>query len=296
MAERSATPDQAERAAGAGRAMLALLPLRPRAPGRLEPPRAEAATPGGNGHHPAQTPFTNGAPAGDPDWIVVRGAQQHNLKHIDVTIPRNKLVVLTGVSGSGKSSLAFDTLYAEGQRRYVESLSAYVRRFLDQMDKPKVDYIGGLSPAIAIEQKSVSKNPRSTVGTVTEVMDYLRVLFSRAGHAALPAVRARRRADQPAADRRPAGAPARRARASSSSPRSLRKRKGDHAALLEQARKDGFTRARIDGEPVELLEGAKLPQLAEEPSRTPSSWSWTGWSSPPDDAAPEERREYSARA
>jgi excinuclease ABC subunit A len=112
---------------------------------------------------------------------VVRGAQQHNLKHVNVTIPRNKLVVLTGVSGSGKSSLAFDTLYAEGQRRYVESLSSYVRRYLDQMDKPKVDYIGGLSPAISIEQKSVSKNPRSTVGTITEVMDYLRVLFSRAG-------------------------------------------------------------------------------------------------------------------
>ena len=99
----------------------------------------------------------------DPDLIVIRGAKEHNLKNIDVTIPRHKLVVLTGVSGSGKSSLAFDTLYAEGQRRYVESLSAYARQFIDQMEKPKVDYIGGLSPAIAIEQKAVSHNPRSTV-------------------------------------------------------------------------------------------------------------------------------------
>src|SRR5262245_15634953 len=103
----------------------------------------------------------------EPQYIIVRGAQQHNLKHIDASIPRNKLVVLTGVSGSGKSSLAFDTIYAEGQRRYVESLSAYARQFLGQMEKPKVDAIIGLSPAIAIEQKAVSKNPRSTVGTVT---------------------------------------------------------------------------------------------------------------------------------
>lgn len=117
----------------------------------------------------------------EPQNIIVRGAQQHNLKHIDVTIPRNKLVVLTGVSGSGKSSLAFDTIYAEGQRRYVESLSSYARQFLGQMEKPKIDAITGLSAAIAIEQKAVSKNPRSTVGTVTEVMDYLRVLFARVG-------------------------------------------------------------------------------------------------------------------
>src|SRR3989304_1406356 len=117
----------------------------------------------------------------DPDFITIRGAKEHNLKSIDLRIPRRKLVVFTGVSGSGKSSLAFDTLYAEGQRRYVESLSAYARQFLGQMEKPKVDFIGGLSPAIAIEQKAVSKNPRSTVGTVTEVMDYLRVLYARVG-------------------------------------------------------------------------------------------------------------------
>ena len=123
--------------------------------------------------------MTPAAPS--PSQIVIRGAREHNLCDIDVCIPRDRLVVITGLSGSGKSSLAFDTLYAEGQRRYVESLSAYARQFLGQMEKPKVDYIGGLSPAIAIEQKAVSKNPRSTVGTVTEVYDYLRVLFARVG-------------------------------------------------------------------------------------------------------------------
>ncbi|HOH47508.1 MAG TPA: excinuclease ABC subunit UvrA, partial [Candidatus Cloacimonadota bacterium] len=113
--------------------------------------------------------------------IIIKGASEHNLKNINLEIPRNQLVVFTGVSGSGKSSLAFDTLYAEGQRRYVESLSAYARQFLGQMEKPKLDYIEGLSPAISIEQKSASKNPRSTVGTVTEIYDYLRVLFARVG-------------------------------------------------------------------------------------------------------------------
>ena len=115
------------------------------------------------------------------DVIRVRGARQHNLKNVDVTVPRNKLVVFTGVSGSGKSSLAFDTIFAEGQRRYVESLSAYARQFLGQVDKPDVDAIEGLSPAISIDQKSTSHNPRSTVGTVTEIQDYLRLLFGRAG-------------------------------------------------------------------------------------------------------------------
>src|SRR5512142_1159268 len=115
------------------------------------------------------------------DSIVIRGAREHNLKNVSLNIPRNALVVLTGVSGSGKSSLAFDTLFAEGQRKYVESLSAYARQFLEQMQKPEVDYIEGLSPSIAINQKTVSKSPRSTVGTITEVYDYMRVLFTRIG-------------------------------------------------------------------------------------------------------------------
>ena len=115
------------------------------------------------------------------DWIAVRGARVHNLKNIDVDIPRDQLVVITGLSGSGKSSLAFDTIYAEGQRRYVESLSSYARQFLEQMEKPDVDLIDGLSPAIAIEQKTTGSNPRSTVGTVTEIYDYLRLLFANIG-------------------------------------------------------------------------------------------------------------------
>jgi excinuclease ABC subunit A len=116
------------------------------------------------------------------DQIRVRGARQHNLKNIDVDIPKNKFVVITGISGSGKSSLAFDTIYAEGQRRYVESLSAYARQFLGIMDKPDVDLIEGLSPAISIDQKTTSHNPRSTVGTITEIYDYLRLLFAKVGH------------------------------------------------------------------------------------------------------------------
>src|SRR3989442_13183057 len=117
----------------------------------------------------------------DPRSIVIKGAREHNLKNLDLTLPRDKLIVITGLSGSGKSSLAFDTIYAEGQRRYVESLSAYARQFLEQMDKPDVDSIEGLSPAISIEQKTTPRNPRATVGTVTEIYDYLRVLFARIG-------------------------------------------------------------------------------------------------------------------
>lgn len=194
----------------------------------------------------------------EPNYILVRGAQQHNLKHIDVSIPRNKLVVLTGVSGSGKSSLAFDTIYAEGQRRYVESLSSYARQFLGQMEKPKVDAIIGLSPAIAIEQKAVSKNPRSTVGTVTEVMDYLRVLFARAGTPHCPTCgrkvqpqSAQQIADQlavlPAGTRFQLLAPI------------GRNRKGTYVDDLTQARQDGFVRARVNGEMVDL--SGKLPTL-----------------------------------
>ncbi|MGZ3884884.1 MAG: excinuclease ABC subunit UvrA, partial [Bacteroidia bacterium] len=115
------------------------------------------------------------------EFIIIKGARVHNLKNLDVAIPRNKFVVITGLSGSGKSSLAFDTLYAEGQRRYVESLSAYARQFLGRLEKPQVDYIKGISPAIAIEQKVISRNPRSTVGTTTEIYDYLKLLFARVG-------------------------------------------------------------------------------------------------------------------
>lgn len=210
------------------------------------------------------TAYSNGNGI-DPDMIVVRGAQQHNLKHVNVTIPRNKMVVLTGVSGSGKSSLAFDTLYAEGQRRYVESLSSYVRRYLDQMDKPKVDYIGGLSPAISIEQKSVSKNPRSTVGTVTEIVDYMRVLYSRAGtqhcpkcgravEQTSPALAADVLSQLPAGTRFQVISPV------------VRGKKGDHVLVLEQVRKEGFTRVRIDGQVVDLL--GKLPKLAKTQPHT----------------------------
>src|SRR3989337_305693 len=120
------------------------------------------------------------------EYIKIRGAREHNLKNIDLDIPKNKLVVFTGVSGSGKSSLAMDTIYAEGQRRYVESLSSYARQFLGVMGKPDVDYIEGLSPAISIDQKSVSHNPRSTVGTITEIYDFLRLLFARVGHPHCP--------------------------------------------------------------------------------------------------------------
>src|SRR5712692_6813011 len=122
----------------------------------------------------------------DPRSIVIHGAREHNLKNVDLVLPRDKLIVITGVSGSGKSSLAFDTIYAEGQRRYVESLSAYARQFLGQMEKPDVDHIEGLSPAISIDQKGTSKNPRSTVGTVTEIYDYLRLLWARIGHPHCP--------------------------------------------------------------------------------------------------------------
>src|SRR5512135_3531298 len=179
--------------------------------------------------------------------IVVRGARQHNLKNITVRIPRNRLVVITGVSGSGKSSLAFDTIYAEGQRRYVESLSAYARQFMDQMEKPHVDQITGLSPAIAIEQKSISRNPRSTVGTVTEILDYLRVLYARLG---LPHCPQCGRAVQPQSAqqitdqlaRLPQGT-----RFQLLAPIS-RSRKGTHASALREARSAGFARARIDGQ------------------------------------------------
>jgi excinuclease ABC subunit A len=193
----------------------------------------------------------------EPQEIVIRGAQQHNLKNINVAIPRNKMVVLTGVSGSGKSSLAFDTLYAEGQRRYVESLSAYARQFLGQMEKPRVDYIGGLSPAIAIEQKAVSKNPRSTVGTVTEVMDYLRVLYARIGTAHCPECgrTVQPQSAQQIADQLAALPPGTRFQLLAPI---VRQRKGTHVDVIAGARHDGYTRARIDGVTVDLGSSIKL--------------------------------------
>ncbi len=189
--------------------------------------------------------------------IVVKGAREHNLKNIDVTIPRDKLVVITGVSGSGKSSLAFDTIYAEGQRRYVESLSAYARQFLGRLEKPDVDYIEGLSPAISIDQKGPSHNPRSTVGTVTEIYDYLRLLFARVGHPHCPrcgkeiskqtvqqivdAVR-----EIPSRKRVMILAPL------------IKDRKGEHQAVFDDLRKAGFVRVRVDGRIYDLAEDFQL--------------------------------------
>ncbi len=191
------------------------------------------------------------------DKIVIKGARENNLKNIDVTIPRDKLVVLTGLSGSGKSSLAFETLYAEGQRRYVESLSSYARMFLGQMEKPDVDYIEGLSPAISIDQKTTSKNPRSTVGTVTEIYDYLRLLWARVGTPHCPKCGKeikQQTIDQiidqvmtlPEATRIQVLAPV------------IRGKKGEHVKVLEDARKSGYVRVRADGSLYDLTEEIKL--------------------------------------
>lgn len=189
--------------------------------------------------------------------IHVKGAREHNLKNIDITIPRDKLVVLTGLSGSGKSSLAFDTIYAEGQRRYVESLSSYARQFLGQMEKPDVDYIEGLSPAISIDQKTTSKNPRSTVGTVTEIYDYLRLLYARIGIPHCPVCG--REIKQQTIDQivdqvmaLPVGT-----KIMVLSP-IVRGRKGEHVKEFESARKSGYVRVRVDGIIYDLSETIKL--------------------------------------
>ncbi|MBE5822255.1 MAG: excinuclease ABC subunit UvrA [Clostridiales bacterium] len=189
--------------------------------------------------------------------IYVKGAKEHNLKNIDIEIPKNKLVVITGLSGSGKSSLAFDTLYAEGQRRYVESLSSYARQFLGLMEKPDVEYIEGLSPAISIDQKTTSKNPRSTVGTVTEIYDYLRLLFARIGVPHCP--NCGRKIEKQTVDQivdsvmeLPEGT-----KIQVLSP-IIRGRKGEYTKLLENIRKDGFVRVRVDGEVHELAEEIKM--------------------------------------
>jgi excinuclease ABC subunit A len=191
------------------------------------------------------------------DTIHIRGARTHNLKNIDVSIPRDQLIVITGLSGSGKSSLAFDTLYAEGQRRYVESLSAYARQFLSMMEKPDVDHIEGLSPAIAIEQKSSSHNPRSTVGTITEIYDYLRVLYARVGEPRCPDHDIKLEAQTisqmvdtvlalPEDTRLMLLAPV------------VQERKGEHLQIIDQLRSQGYVRARIDGKLVELDQAPKL--------------------------------------
>ncbi|MBX6394458.1 MAG: excinuclease ABC subunit UvrA [Alicyclobacillaceae bacterium] len=191
------------------------------------------------------------------DSIIVKGARVHNLKNIDVVIPRDKFVVLTGLSGSGKSSLAFDTIYAEGQRRYVESLSAYARQFLGQMDKPDVDSIDGLSPAISIDQKTTSRNPRSTVGTVTEIYDYLRLLYARVGEPHCP------RCDRPITSQTVEQMVDRimtlpeRTRIQILAP-VVRGRKGEHVKLFEELAKQGFARVRVDGEVRDLTEPIRL--------------------------------------
>ena len=191
------------------------------------------------------------------EQIYIKGAREHNLKNVDIAIPRDKLVVFTGLSGSGKSSLAFDTIYAEGQRRYVESLSSYARQFLGQMEKPDVDYIDGLSPAISIDQKTTSKNPRSTVGTVTEIYDYLRLLWARIGTPHCP--KCGKEIHQQTIDQildqlmsLPEGtkmqilAPV------------VRQRKGEHVKVLNDARKSGYVRVRVDGNLYDLSEEIKL--------------------------------------
>ncbi|MBR3599330.1 MAG: excinuclease ABC subunit UvrA, partial [Lachnospiraceae bacterium] len=185
--------------------------------------------------------------------IIIKGANENNLKNIDVTIPRDKLVVITGLSGSGKSSLAFDTIYAEGQRRYVESLSAYARQFLGQMEKPDVEYIEGLSPAISIDQKTTSKNPRSTVGTVTEIHDYLRLMYARIGipHCPICGCEISSQTVDQIADNLMELVEG--TRVTMLAP-VVRQRKGEHQKIIERIIKEGFTRARIDGNIVNLAE------------------------------------------
>src|SRR5438046_5217901 len=191
--------------------------------------------------------------------IRVRGAREHNLKNVDVDLPRDSLVVLPGRSGSGKSSLAFDTIYAEGQRRYVESLSAYARQFLEMMEKPEVESIEGLSPAISIEQKTTSRNPRSTVGTVTEIYDYLRLLFARIGvpychKCDRPITRQTvqqivdKILELPEGSRLQVLAPI------------VRGRKGEYRKQLVEATRKGFVRARVDGHVMEIADGIPMDQ------------------------------------
>ena len=198
------------------------------------------------------------------DALIIRGAREHNLKNIDLELPRNQLIVFTGLSGSGKSSLAFDTIYAEGQRRYVESMSSYARQFLGQMEKPDVDAIEGLSPAISIDQKSSGHNPRSTVGTVTEIHDYLRVLYARIGIPHCP--QCGKEITQQTIDQM--------VEALQAMPEDtkvmilspiVRARKGEHTKMLQDARKAGFVRVLIDGAQYDLDD---IPELDKKKNHT----------------------------
>ena len=204
------------------------------------------------------------------DVIAVRGARVNNLKNVNIDIPKNKLVIMTGLSGSGKTSLAFDTIYAEGQRRYMESLSSYARQFLGQMEKPDVDSIEGLSPAISIDQKSTNRNPRSTVGTVTEIYDYFRLLYARVGIPHCPKCGreiAKQSVDQmvdqimalPEGTRLQLLAPV------------VRGRKGRHEKVLERAARSGYVRVRIDGNLYELAENIQLDKNIRFLCRTSDS-------------------------
>ncbi len=191
------------------------------------------------------------------DQLIIRGAREHNLKDVSLDLPRDALIVFTGLSGSGKSSLAFDTIFAEGQRRYVESLSAYARQFLGQMDKPDVDFIEGLSPAVSIDQKSTSKNPRSTVGTITEVYDYLRLLYARAGRPHCP------KCGRPIARQTPQQIVDRVLELEEGSRFQvlapvIRGRKGEYVELFRQLQTQGFSRVRVNGETHMLTDPPKL--------------------------------------
>src|SRR5262245_60770532 len=197
-------------------------------------------------------------PQGNTEGLIsIRKARQNNLAGVDVDIPRNRLVAVTGVSGSGKSSLAFDTLYREGQRRFLETLSAYARQFLGHMEKPDVESIEGLSPAIAVDQSSVSRGPRSTVGTLTEITDHLRVLFARAGRAHCPNCKLPIRSQTPEEVAQQILKESGGKNVLLLAPL-IRDRKGNHRTLLEDLRKKGFVRARVDGEVLRIEEAPEL--------------------------------------
>lgn len=213
------------------------------------------------------------------DTISIRGARTHNLKNIDLDLPRDQLIIITGLSGSGKSSLAFDTIYAEGQRRYVESLSTYARQFLSMMEKPDVDHIEGLSPAISIEQKSTSHNPRSTVGTITEIYDYLRLLYARAGTPRCPEHQVSLEAQTVSqmVDHVLSQAPDQRWMLLAPV---VNDRKGEHIQLLDDLRAQGFIRARIDGTVYDLDEPPVLDLKRNIPLKSSSTVSRFATTSP----------------